>query len=178
MVLTWGEAECQYDGPRRMGAVCSTVVAVKVYCIRIILMLWVRILWYHRGVLSLEDWYNMQFGPLGTLRTPQNVYGVGSPTVTFFFRPPAHLWNIVECDEATNSTTNKYNSWNYKVHVLNDVLNYKTKVQLFRDQLQWFIKSPSNGISGIVYRFALEVVWRNENYSRWYFETNKPIYIL
>ena len=52
-----------------------------------------------------------------------------------------------------------------------------TKVQLFRDRLKWLIKSPRKGIGGVAYRFAFEVVLRNENHLRGYFETNQRKYL-
>ena len=73
----------------------------------------------------------------GALRTLRNVYGIGSPTITFFrppshtFRPQAHLcaitynvynWNIIDCDikqPIQQPTSLIVTSNNYNVHVLN-----------------------------------------------------------
>ena len=80
-------------------------------------------------------------------------------------------WNIIEFDDKQpiKQPTSLMIITSYNAHVL----NYKTKVQLFRDRFKWLNKSPRKSVGGVVYRFAFEVVWCNEHHLRGYFETNK-----
>ena len=139
--------------------------------------LWVEIALYHRGVQSLEDW---QHGPgrSDTLKNRRKWQWRWEPDRNFLIQAAStfkcrHIynWNMVEFDvkqPIKQPTSLIVTSYSYNAHVL----NYKTKVQLFRDRFKWWNKSPRKSIGGVVYRFAFEVVWCNEHHLRGYFETN------
>ena len=84
-------------------------------------------------------------------------------------------WSIIECDvkQAIKQPTSLITNTMYMFWITKP----KDEVQLFRDRLQWLNESPRKSIGGVVYRFAFEVVWRNEHHLRGYFESNKLIYV-